>query len=61
MIDPHTLLISVVLRVVVLGNLMMMVNQLPVPVGKLGEGSDKDILFLNQKGELVISQGSSGM
>lgn len=35
--ERHLSLIPVIIGVVVLDNLMMVVNQLPVPVGKLGE------------------------
>lgn len=35
--ERHSLLIPVIIGVVLLDNLMMVVNQLPVPVGKLEE------------------------
>lgn len=46
--------------VVVLDNPMMGVHPLPVPAGKLAEANDKDVLFLNENVELVISQGLPG-
>lgn len=55
-----TLLTPMFICVVVLDNPMIGVHPLPVPAGKLAEANDKDVLFLYQNVELVISQGLPG-